>query len=121
MNNNTTTIDWKTAWEYLKKGNKLDSFEIAYTDEKIPWQVVMDFNEAGLRVPKHLIDYDDANIDYSDNPPLEELLLNDSFNEIIMVTLEPEVAKWVKESHIDYNLLINNFMRVLYSSAKSVK
>lgn len=73
-----------------------------------------------MRVPKNLIDYQDDKIDYSDNPPIEQLLKNGSYNEVFTLKFDNEIANWLRESKINYNVLINDFLKTVYQSVKSV-
>ncbi len=116
----TKKLDWKQAWELVKLGEKPSQNDIEFTNELIPWYIVQELNDFGLRVPKHLIDYDDENIDYSDIPPLEKLLENGSFKEVFTVKFDNEIADWLHESKINYNLLINDFLKSVYQSVKTV-
>ncbi len=113
-------IDWKKAWKLVKAGKPVDQEAIVFTEEKIPWYVVQDLNDKGLRVPKNLIDYEDNKIDYSDIPPIEQLLKNGTYNEVFTLKFDNEIANWLRESKINYNVLINDFLKSVYQSVKSV-
>jgi len=113
-------ISWKQAWELVKSGKQVHQTNIEFTNELVPWNIVQDLNDVGLRVPKHLIDYDDENIDYSDIPPLDKLLEDGSFKEIFTVKFDNEIATWLHESNINYNLLLNDFLKSVYQSVKVV-
>jgi len=70
---------WQQAWELVKQGKTLKQEELVFTNEQIPWYVVQDFNFAGLSIPKNLINHEYDKIDYSDIPPLDELLADGAF------------------------------------------
>jgi hypothetical protein len=120
MEQNITKIDWKKAWEMVKSGKTVKQEEIRFTEELLPWYVVQDLNDVGLRVPKNLVDYQDDKIDYSDIPPIEQLLEKGSYKEVFAVKFDNDIANWLRESKINYNVLLNDFLKTVYQSIKKV-
>jgi hypothetical protein len=119
MENSKNKIYWSDAVKFIKEGKPILN-EIDFGNEKINWEIVKMFNKLKISVPEELIDYDDENIDYSDLPPIEQLLADGSFKEVFTVSFEQDIAKWLKESNINYNLLINDFLKTVYQSVKAV-
>jgi len=120
MKTNIETPTWKTVWELVKAGKKVEQDDLVFSDEMIPWYVVQDLNNVGLRVPKNLIDYQDDKIDYSDIPPIETLLETGSFKEVFTVKFDKDIAVWLHESNINYNVLLNDFLKTVYQSIKAL-
>ncbi len=77
-----TKYNWKEVWELVKQNKPVTQDQILYTEEKIPWYVVQDFNFAGLSVPNALIDFEYDTIDYSDIPSLDILIEEGSYKQI---------------------------------------
>jgi len=119
-NNVMSKYNWQQAWELVKQGKTVKQDDIEFTDELVPWYVVQDLNFAGLSVPQNLINHEYDKIDYSDIPPLDELLADSSFKEVFQISVDNEVATWIHQSHIDYNIVINNFLKSLYQSINLV-
>jgi hypothetical protein len=112
--------NWNEAWELVKSGKKINQSEIEFSNN-VPWFVVQEFNNAGLRVPKQFIDYEDDKINYNDIPPIDELLESGEFKEVFTVKFDLEISNWLHESKINYNNLINDYLRTIYQSIKKVK
>lgn len=120
MENINDKIYWQDAINLINKGKPIIT-EIDFRNEKLNWEIVKKFNKIKISVPEELIDYDDENIDYSDIPPIEQLLAEGTYKEVFTVSFEQDIANWIKESKINYNLLINDFFKTIYNSVKSVK
>jgi len=114
----TSKIHWKTALDLIKTGNRIDIENIDFGDEKIHWKIVKEFNEYGHELSESLVEYDDdSEIDFSDIPELnEENLKNGTYRYIIPISFEYEIANWLKSSKINYNALINEFLKSVYQS-----
>ena len=113
-------IYWKNALELLKQGKDIQQDQIDYRKEFIHWQLVQELNNYGIRVPKELIDYDDDNIDFSDIPEVnEETLSNGTYKIELPVTIDTEIAMWLKKSKLDYNKIINSYLRTFYNTINS--
>lgn len=121
LNSNTTKISYKKALEMLHAGTHVVQEDIVFTDELVDWLDVQKLNDAGIRVPRHLIHYDDETIDYTDHPSIETLINEQSYAEVFTVSFDPEIAKWIRKYDIDYNILINDFMKTIYKSVQKVK
>ncbi len=50
-----------------------------------------------------------------------EKLKNGNYREILPVSCDYEVSQWLKKSNINYNALINNFLRSVYQSVNQVQ
>jgi len=120
METKTKKYNWNEAWELVKSGKKVEQDEIEFLN-MIPWYVVQELNGAGLRIPKQFIDYEDDKIDYSDIPPIEELLESGDFKEVFTIKFDKEISNWLHESKINYNVLINDYLKTIYQSIKNVK
>ncbi len=70
MKNNK--IHWKEALELLKNKMSISEYEIYFDDEKPGISNAIIFNKNNIEVPKHLTEYDDDEIDYSDIPATTE-------------------------------------------------
>ena len=117
----TNKIHWTEVIKLLSNGKKIKQLEINYNNEQIHWSDVQKLNKFGYRVPQNLIDYDDDDTNFTDIPELnEETLKNGTYREIIQVSCDYEISNWLKKSKINYNLLINNFLKSVYMSVKSV-
>ncbi|MEA3450617.1 MAG: hypothetical protein U9Q83_01795 [Bacteroidota bacterium] len=113
-------IYWKNALELLKQGKDIQQDQIDYKKESIHRQLVQELNNYGIRVPKELIDYDDDNIDFSDIPEVnEETLSNGTYKIELPVTFDTEIAMWLKKSKLDYNKIINSYLRTFYNTINS--
>jgi len=62
-------INWKKALELLNNNETINENDIEF-DEIIHIANVIIFNQHGINVPEHLINYDDENIDCSDIPEI---------------------------------------------------
>lgn len=76
----------------VKQGKEINQEDLLFTDEQIPWYMVQDLNFAGKNVPRNLIDHKYNKIDYGDISPLEELLKDGSFKEVLQISVDTEVA-----------------------------
>ena len=65
-------IYWKDAVELLNKGGELNGLEIEFNDEPVDFKAVALFNRNEIRVEEDLIDYNDDEIDFSDDPDISE-------------------------------------------------
>jgi len=115
-------IHWKQAIELLKNKITVNQDEIEF-NEIIHINDVIIFNNNGINVPEHLIDYDDDNIDCSD---IQEINLNDiNTGKLIRVLpaqikLDTETENWLKNSNINYNELLSNLLKNFYQSIKTL-
>jgi len=115
------TIYWKNALEFIKNGQQISQNQIDFKNESIFWNFVQEFNYFGYQVPQNLIEYDDENIDFSDIPEINEETLNKGFYKLVIpISFDKEIALWLRDSKIDYNKIINNFMRTFYESLQSI-
>ena len=115
-------IYWKNALDLIKQGETIEQDQIDYRNELVHWQFVQELNNHGIKVPQELIDYDDDNIDFSDIPEVNEDTLSDGTYKIEMpVAFDTEIAMWLKKSQIDYNKIINSYLRTLYNAINSVE
>jgi len=37
---------------------------------------------------------------------------------VIQIAVDPEITDWIHKSNIDYNIVVNNFLKTLYKSGK---
>jgi len=115
-------IHWKQAIELLKNKITVNQDEIEF-NEIIHINDVIIFNNNGINVPEHLINYDDDNIDCSD---IQEINLNDiNTGKLIRVLpaqikLDTETENWLKNSNINYNELLSNLLKNFYQSIKTL-
>lgn len=109
-------IYWKEALELLKNDKELTE-SIDFNNETIHINDVEIFNKHKITVPEDLIDYDDDNIDFSDIPEITEESLNDgTFSVEVPVSIDKEIAVWLKKSNLDYNYIINSYLKTFYNS-----
>ena len=115
-------IYWKKAIELMRNGEKIEQSAIDFNNEQIHWQLVQEFNKYGIRVSNELIDYDDDNIDFSDIPELNDNnLKNGTYKIILPISCDYEISEWIKNSKINYNMLVNNFLKSVYQSVLQIE
>lgn len=113
----TEIIYWKNALDLINQGNNIKQDQIDYRNELINWQLVQELNNHGIKVPQKLIDYDEDNIDFSDIPEVnEDTLSNGTYKIEMPVSFDTEIAIWLKKTNIDYNQIINSYLKTLYNT-----
>ncbi len=89
------TIYWKKLIEFLEKGQNPSIINIDFKNEILEFKEVLLLNRHGFRVPENLVNYNDDDIDYSDDPELTEEELKQLKPVIhIPVPLQKEVKEW---------------------------
>lgn len=112
-------IYWKKTLDLIRNGKASIDKAIDFNNEMIHWKIVQEFNNSGIKVPQELIDYDDKNIDFSDISEVNNLSLNDGTYSISLpVSLDEDIVIWLKHSKINYNKIINNYLRTFYDTLK---
>jgi len=119
----TIKIYWKTILGKIEKGEILENITADFNNETILWKEAMILGKNGIDVPQELIDYDDDNIDYSNIPPItDEDIESGKIKWIINaeLSLEKEVADWIKKENIDVSKFAAKLIRNFYDGIKSL-
>jgi len=117
-------IYWKDAIEIIKNKKSILQEQIDYKDEKISIKDVLFLNENGFRVPKDLVEYDDDNLDYSENQAISEEDITSGKLERIYTTeipIKEEVAQWLTKSNIKLDDLVVKLIDNFYQTTKHIQ
>lgn len=121
-------ISAKEAIDLIKQNQFSSAYRVEFGNERIEAHDALLLGRNGIEVPEELIVYDDNKIDYSDIPPVTDNDIAEGKIEwtlLAEITLEEEIAEWLKKEDIDINKfagdLIRNFYYNLQSSYKNKK
>jgi hypothetical protein len=117
-------IYWKELVEILQKNEKPENVEIDFRNEMLDFKNVSLLNRFGFNVPKNLINYDDENIDFSDDPDITDEDIETgkiSWSIKANFNIEPEIKQWIKTEKIEINSLIPQLMKNFYETVKQIK
>ena len=117
------SINQKTAIELLKQGKNISSYKVSFDETKIEALDVILLGKNGVMVPEELIYYDDDQINFEDDPDIEE----EDFEtgKLIRVInaeipVDKEISDWIKEEKINVNNLLSNLIKSFYQNIKSI-
>jgi len=117
-------IYWKEAIEMITNKLSIQQEQIDFKNERIPIKNVIFLNENGLRVPKDLVEYDDNNLDYTDNPAIsEEDIISGKIERIYTteIPVKEEVAQWLTKSNIKLDDLVVQLINNFYQTMKHIQ
>ena len=115
---------WKTALALLKEGSEVADFEIDFNEEQIPVKEVGVLNKYKIRVPEHLVFYDDNEIDCSDIPEITDEDIETGKIQWIETNefcLDSDVRQRIVKNHINLNELIPQLRTSFYQSVKAIQ
>jgi len=116
-------VYWKDLIKMLKNNEIPKNIEIDLNNEIIDFKDVALLNRFGFRVPENLINYDDQNIDFSDDPDITDEDIETekiSWSVKANFVLEPEIKQWIKKEKIEINYLIPQLMKNFYETVKYI-
>jgi len=119
----TKKISVEQAIDLIKKDEYNSKYEIAFNDQKIDAFDAILLGKNGIEVPDELIEYDDDKIDYSDIPAItDEDIESGKIRWTINteLTLEKEIADWIKKEDINVGEFAANLIRDFYKGMKSL-
>jgi len=107
----------------IKNGETVENIEVEFNSETLLWNDAMILGKHGIQVPQEFIDYDDDNIDYSDNPEItDEDIAAGKIKWIrkAEIPLHKEVEDWIKKEKIDFNALVAELVENFYKTLKNI-
>ncbi len=116
-------IYWKELVAKLKNGNVSEQYEVDFNNEEIHFKDVALLNRHGILVPEELIVYNDADIDFSDDPELNDKeieRINLSMKIVDSLPIEPEIKEWIKKEGIDVSALLADVVVSFYKTIKNI-
>lgn len=118
-------IYWKDIIHLIQNKKELpESIEIDFRQDKIDLKNVSLLNSFGFRVPENLIQYNDDDIDFSDDPDITDVDLETgkiSWAIKANFLLDPEIKQWIMSEKIEINSLIPKLMKNFYETVKHIK
>lgn len=118
----TNKRNWYEIVSLLKAGNAVEGFDIVFNEEKIDVKTVALLNKHGFSVPENLIFYDDNDINFDDDPELnEEDFKNGDLIWHINVSVPTDLAikAWIENEKIDTNKLLSELLRNYYKNKQT--
>ena len=116
-------INQSEAIEILKSDRDISKYEIVFNDEKVEALQVILLGRNGLRVPEHLIYYDDDAIDFSDIPESEDGEFDyENLVEIIETVfhVRKEIFDWLEKEKINKGELLAKLLTDFYDTQKKI-
>ena len=116
-------INQKEAIKLLKSGKDISAYSIEFNKEKIEALQAILLGKNKIKVPEHLIYYDDDIIDFSDDPDItnEDLETGKiSWNFKASLPLDNEIKEWIKREKIDVNKLLTQLMKNFYETVGNI-
>ena len=98
--------------------------DIDFNNEKLYFKDVALLNRFGYRVPENLIEYNDNDIDFSDDPEVTEDDLSTgkiSWSVKANFVLDSEIKQWIANEKIEINTLIPQLMKNFYETLKHLQ
>ena len=118
-----TIINQIQAIHLLKEGSDLEEYEVRFDTTPVEALDALLLRKKGIAVPDDLIFYDDASIDFSDDPDLtDEDLATGKIKWVVQaeLSLDEEVKAWIQEEKINLNALLSNLITTFYRNVKSI-
>ena len=117
-------IYWKNLVALLQDNKEIPAnIEIDYNNEKIDFKNASLLNRYGFNVPEILIEYNDDDIDFSDDADITEEDIETgkiTWSVKANFILEPEIKQWIKNEKIEINTLIPKLMKNFYETLKEI-
>jgi len=115
-------IYWKDLLVLVQSTkNKPQNIEIDFKNEPVDFKNASILNRYGYRVPENLIQYDDSELDFSDDADLTDDELENANNSLPVnahFILDTEIKQWLKAEKIEINSLIPRLMKNFYETVK---
>jgi len=114
---------WKAILAKIENSESIENMVVDFNNENILWKEAMILGKKGFKVPEELIDYDDANIDYSDIPAItDEDIASGKIQWTINaeLALEKEITDWIKKENINISEFAAKLIRNFYDGIKSL-
>ena len=105
-------VYWKEIFKLLEEGITPNIKEVDFNNEIISFKNAALFNRFGFLVPENLIEYNDDEIDFSDDPDMTEeeiatLTTSQKSSKITTsLSLGKDIKNWIKEENIDIDKFI---------------
>jgi hypothetical protein len=118
----TNKRNWHEILLLLKAGNAVEGFEIVFNEEKIDVKTVALLNKHGFRVPENLIFYDDNDINFDDDPELNEEDFENGhwvWHINASVTTDLAIKAWIENEKIDTNKLLSKLLSDFYKNKQT--
>ena len=115
---------WKEVLQMIDQGLDVENIAIDFNDEKLKFKEVSLLNRNGIRVPEHLIYYDDDAIDFSDIPESEDGEFDyENLVEIIETVfhVRKEIFDWLEKEKINKGELLAKLLTDFYDTQKRLK
>ena len=116
-------INQSEAIEILKSDGDISKYEIVFNNEKLKFKEVSLLNRNGIRVPEHLIFYDDDAIDFSDIPESEDGEFDyENLVEIVETVfhIRKEIFDWMEKEKINKGELLAKLLTDFYDTQKEL-
>lgn len=120
---NKSVINQARAIELLKNKKSLSRYEVCFDSAKVKVRDVILLGKNGIRVPRELIFYDDASIDFSDNPEITDEDIKTGkvkWVERVEVPLHEDIRKWIKKEKIDLPHLLEKLITDFYNNVQFI-
>lgn len=117
-------VYWKDLIEMIKQNKAHNKTEIDFKNEKIGFKDVALLNRNGFRVPENLIEYNDAEINFSDDPDITDEDIKSGKIQWINTTefpIDEEIRIWLLKENIKLNELIPQLIKNFYQTVKSIQ
>ena len=118
-----TVINQKKAIQLLENGKEISSYTVEFDNSKIEALQAILLGKNKIKVPIHLIYYDDDTIDFSDDPDItnEDLKTGKiSWNITASFPLDNEIKEWIKKQDVDINKLLPQLVKNFYDTVKKI-
>ncbi len=118
------TISQKEAIQLLRAGEDISVYSVEFNEEKIEALQAILLGKNKIKVPEHLIYYDDNAIDFSDDPDITDEDLETgkiSWNIKVSLPLDKEIKEWIKSEKIDVNKLLSQLMKNFYETVSNMQ
>ena len=116
-------IYWKSVLDLIENKQLIENITVDFKNEKVLWDKAMLLGKNGITVPENLIDYDDENIDYSDNPAITKDDIDSGKIKWIYkaeIPIKKEINEWIKNEKIDMNKLLTDLIENFYQTVKNI-
>ena len=113
----------KKTIQLLEVGKDISSYSIKFNEEPIEALQAILLGKNKIKVPEHLIYYDDKIIDFSDDSDItnEDIRTGKiSWNITASFPLDNEIKEWIKKEKVDVNKLLPQLVKNFYETIKKI-